>query len=60
MTDGARAPASRQSTMPRRVRQSGHDPMAGAKKPLPVYFKSIEPENIRCFGSRPRPAKRIA
>ena len=51
MADG-RAPASRQDAMPRRVRQSGHDPMTDAKKPLPVYFKPIKLENIRCFGGR--------
>ena len=54
MADGARAPASWQGTMPRRVRQSGHDPMTDTKKQPPVYFKSIELENIRCFGDRQR------
>ena len=34
--------------------------MTGTKKPPPVYFKSIELENIRCFGGRQRLAKRVA
>ena len=59
MADRARVPASRQGVMPRRVRQSGHDPMTGTKKPPPVYFKSTELENIRCFEDRQRLVKRV-